>query len=757
MPDQKEKKAEHAKLSRMICMLLNRSLMYQADHPHITESVTNFHQVLAEILPQTNSLSLILNQDQLFLDEEPVDPRINSSRIIALFKKTSIQSVSFLDGITPDEIHAFIDIFTATSKYPNSEIMTEELNTRGVQYLKLNHVFYKKVTKDDEVVSRREADETPIGMAGEGRHSFQKQFMDMLLENVLAEETGQALSMKNLMNDPQGLSQSMLTAENKGMAAVASGNYPAPPGGEGEAGASEAENITPGSTLLYQIQTLSDDVEKKLAEDSDVDMMAVADAVCEMKRQLTVGIESQKALNRAYENETEIVGQVNELADNVIVKLVQNEYRQGAITTARLAQILRRLVPDPEELKRLLPKIKKALLAEGMPVADYLQLVQQLGKELESDGLSRVLHEAAESAGVDGSELLEEIRKQPERAAELMTIAAEIHKGAGDEKAFTQMLVDYVEQLGESMGHPSETASNGDGQAEARKIMSDLGTGLAAQLKGLNFDDDKLARMEERINARIEEVCEKLAAAGDETAGISAGQAGQPSAGEKSKEKTLLQMMEQGLRENDELKQILRIVRSEAAAGNINENDFEQIHDRITSEQAARREAEAKKQLPTGVLKAAEFNAHLEKELFRAKRHELHLSALAFNIVNARADGKIPKDKKIKKAELLNAAFCRLVETTRISDIVGELAPETLAMILPMATKTDGRQALRRINKLLHDQAYEINGVPLKVIIAGSVTTFHPNERPNVDSFVKTMRYELEHVALRIKNIHNLT
>ncbi|MFW5989655.1 MAG: hypothetical protein ACOCPQ_05420, partial [Desulfosudaceae bacterium] len=674
--------------------------------------------------------------------------RINTSRIVALFKKTGIQSVSLLNGLSPKELRDFVEIFTAAGKYPDSEIMMAELQRRGVEHLKINHVFYKKITRDEEVVNRQEAKEELARVSGESRREFQKQFMEMLLQSVLTEETDKALSMKNLMTNPGALSQNMLAAENKGMQAIADGQVPLSP--ENLTGSPEDETgeITPGATLLYQIRALSEEVGKEIEEDSQADMMAVADAVCEMKRQLTLGIESQKALNQAYANEAEIYDEVNTLTDNVIVKLIKTEYQQGKISTTRLAQILRRLVPDPEELKRLLPKIKAALLAEGMPLAEYMQLIQHLGRELESEDLSRVLHEAAETVGVDGGELLEEIRKNPEQAAELMTIAAEIRQGSGDQQAFTEMLINYVEKLGDSLGQQSSADQDSTAEARTRQIMSNLGTGLAARLKTMNFDNDVLADVEERINTRIDEVFEKLS--GDQR--VKAMSAEQP-----RPQKTLLQMMEQNLRENDRLKQILSIIRAEADARQIDENDLDQIYDRISQQEKAFREQRANLQFPAGVLTAPELEFHLRKELSRAKRHNIHLSTLAFTIINARPQEKLPPDKKIRKTELLLTAYHRLVEITRDSDIVGELNPETMTVILPMTSREQAQLALRRINKGLHDAALEVNGVPLRVLMAGSATTFQPEERPNIEAFLKTIKYELDHVALRVKNIHNLS
>ncbi len=742
-------KQDYDRVARVLFLLLNRAMMYQADHPHIQSAITNLKQELGEVLPGSSSMVLILNRDQLFLDEEPVDSRINTTRIVRLFKKTGVQSISFLSGISEEELQTLIVILTTPQKFTDSEKMIEELNFQGVQNLKVNHVFYKKVTKDDEVISRGDKTDNPSPFAGGEAAGISDQFMKVLVEGLLTEETEKALSMKNLLADPAGLTQNMLETENKSMQAVASGNVPA---GAAQGGPTpEAGSLPPGTTLLYQIQALSDDVTQKLESGAQVDMMDVADAVSEMKKQLNRGIEAQRAINQAFANEEQLLSQMDELTDNVIVQLIKNEYQQGQITTSRLAQILRRLVPEAGGLKRLLPKIKAALLAEGMPMADYLQLVQHLGKELESDELSLIMAEAAESVGMDGEDLIEEIRKKPERAAELIAIAAEIRSGTGDEKAFTEMLVDYVEQLGASV--QTETAASGDGEegTNARQMMSDIGSGLVAQLKKMNFSGEALLGMEQRINDRIEDVLGRLAS---NTAVLTSTPAQKP-----SKEKTLLQMMEYGLGDNEALRGYLRVVRAKAKAGEIDENSFEQIFLDLIEQEKISREQEEKRQLPPGILKLKEFRFYLEKELYRAKRHDHCLSVLPISILKARL---VDSDKKkaakgLDKADLWDAVYRQLMGFIRVSDIIGEFSHNACGIIMPMAEKTNADLAWKRLSKLLSDHVFEANDLKLKIVFAGSVASYSPDIKPNFDSFVKTISFELEHVVSRLKYVHRLT
>jgi len=751
MSKPKLNKQDYDRIARVLFLLLNRAMMYQANHPHIKDAIGNFQQELTTVLPGSSSLVLILNRDQLFLDEEPVDQRINTNRIVALFKKTGVQSISFAAGITVDELQTLITILTTPQKFSSSEKMVEELNFCGVQHLKINHVFYKKMTKDEKVISLQDQKEAAASVPGEKSAEVPDQLMKMLVEGLLAEDTEKALSMKNLLADPAGLSQEMLNAENKSMQAATSGNFPAgstaddtPP-----AAGEDIKNLAPGATLLYQIQALSDDVNQKLEAGDQVDMMDVADAVSEMKRQLNRGIEAQKAVNQAFANEEQILSQMDELTDNVIIQLIKNEYQQGKISPTRLAHILRRLVPDAGGLKRLLPKIKIALIAEGMPMADYLQLVRQLGKELESDELSQILSEAAEAVGMEGEDLIEEIRKKPEQAAELMAIAAEIRKGTGDEKAFTEMLIDYVEQLGNKVREESADAGDGEEGAKARQMMIDVGSGLVAQLKNMDFSNEALLNMEERINARIGSVLEKFSTDSDIMSTVSAEPA--------QKEKTLLEMMERSVEGDEELKNFLRVIRAKADKKEIDENSFKQIYSDLQEQEKVFREQEEKRELPPGVLKTRDFRFYLEKELLRAKRHNHHLSVLPFSIIKVRfQDANKEKDRQIEKADVYDAAYRKLVETSRVSDIIGELSQGMITMILPMTDETNARMALRRISKLLNDHVFEINGMKLKMICAGSVASFSPDRKPNIESFIKTIGFELEHVVSRIKYVHRL-
>ena len=154
MSARKLSKMDHDKLCRSLCLLFNRSTMYTSDHPYIQQAVGGLFDALAPQLSIISPLAFILNRDQLYLDEELVDPRINQGRIVSLFKKTGIQSISFNIGLQKAELNAFMAIFTAPERFPDAGAMQKGLKQQNVQHLKINHVFYKKVTMDDAVVRK---------------------------------------------------------------------------------------------------------------------------------------------------------------------------------------------------------------------------------------------------------------------------------------------------------------------------------------------------------------------------------------------------------------------------------------------------------------------------------------------------------------------------------------------------------------------------------------------------------------------------
>lgn len=731
MPESKVSKQEFARFGRILSLLFNRATMYQMDHPYVKQSIDEFHPFVEKLLTSISPLVFAMNREQFFMDEEPLDPRITVNRMVAHFKKAEIQSISFYEGMTKNELKTFLGVFVSLNKYPNAESMKGALAEKGITNLKINHVFYKKVTEDDEVVSRDVLKNITPEMMDEDDLKSKKLFIDMVLESALGEEFEKNLNINDLLTNPTGLSMNMIEADINSVQE------------------SDAEDRRPGPVLLHQLQVIGEEVEKGLSGGGDANVSELAAAVFDMKKKLIEGMDAQKDLDITFSNKEEILDQANEITDNVLIRLVKDEYKAGKIATSRLAQILRRLIPDAEELKRVLPNIKAALLEEGMPLPEYLNLVEELGKELQSDELAKILQESSEEVGIDGKELIQEVKENPVEAAELICLAAEIRKGTGDEKVLTDLLVDYVERMGSKLGQDITAENGAEGEQHLRQVITGLETNIVSRLRDMNVvKDDVMEGLEERLNKRMDAVFDKLRDDWIQSKSMTPEE-------NRSKNLSVLQILEQSVGKDEELGEILTIVRSKVQSEEIDENDFKEIYSEINKQKQIKREQEAKKKMPPGVLKSQAIIFVIKKEISRASRYDLPFSALSFSVVKAKPKTGGPADAITQQA-VMDAILHRLADILREADIIGQLGKNKMISLLPMTMQSNAKLALRRTMRLLHGDPIEVDGIPLTVKIAGVSTTFDPERMTDAKAFMQAMSNELTEMVVRVKNIQEL-
>jgi hypothetical protein len=120
-----------------------------------------------------------------------------------------------------------LEVFGNISKYSGAEGFKKAIFARGVTSIKVNHVRYKKVTDDDEVIARDTLKElTPQMMAAEDEAKTRKMFMDTLLESVLTEEFAKTLNIETLMANPGAVSSNMIQADLESVAGKGPGAGP---------------------------------------------------------------------------------------------------------------------------------------------------------------------------------------------------------------------------------------------------------------------------------------------------------------------------------------------------------------------------------------------------------------------------------------------------------------------------------------------------------------------------------------------------
>ena len=780
------------KIGRAFAIMYNRASMYKIDHQFTNQSIQEVYNVVTEGLDLISPVALILNREQFFIEEEPFDHRLNTSRMAAHFKKTGIQSISFEKGMVEADLKSFVKIFVDPNNYPKASLMQNALAELSVSSVKINHVIYKKMTADDEIVSKEDLNQSSKDSANTSSDQMFGEVLNMMAESALVEEIEKSFSLKNLIEDPIKLSNDLIskdyevakgeqTASSQSGPAAAGGGGPATTDGPAAAGGggpattdgpvaaggggpattdgpvaaggsgpatTDGPVIAGGPVIASQLARIREEVLEMQKGIGDINISDLADAVSDMRDELIKGIEAQKALGVIYENEEQIIDEANALTDQVLIQLVKKEYQEGNISTKRLAQIIRRMVPDSAELKRILPLIKDALIEEGMALSEFMGLIDALGKELNNEELAKIFQRSAAEVGLDSDDLIQEFKRDPSGAAELIYLAAELRKGTGDDKILTELLVEYIERIGSKIVLDTTNSDGNANDDHVKKVIANVESDIVNRLDKKGIDDEILKGVQEKLMERMEECFNKLKKDWERqqastTPTTDVGQT------------TIFRILEESVDEGDELHSILNQVGKTVKEREIDENDIHKIFKEIKRINKKKKSKKNGNKLPAGILNYKNTLFFIEKEISRSNRYETPFSVITFSIIKIEPKQPIPKSK-LSGQKINQAVMGELIKSLRSADLVGILTKNILVVLLPMTEKENARIALRRLIRSLHEAPITINGYDLKVRFAGAVTSFNEDQTPDLDTFLKVVENDHNELVIRLKNVHVL-
>ena len=722
------RKNNYDKIGRNFCLVFNRATMYDMDHPYTVQAISEFYKIIHVELTISSPIVLIMNHEQFFIEDEPFDSRLNTSRMVAHFKKCAIESISFEIGTTEAELESFFRVFCNPQKYPHAHEMKTVIVALSVTNIKINYVFFKKMNSDEELILREELSEIKNSESKNSRSKMYKEVLNRITEGVVLEEFEQSISLKRLIEDPAQLSQQLIEKDLLLYQDKAD------------------QCKSPGSIIEQQLVRLKENVNKFEQGQTKTDLADLADAVHEMKAKLLAGIEEQKALGIIYKNEGQIIGEADEISDRVIVQLVKEEYKKGKISVKRLGHIIRRLIPNPKDLQRLLPKLKHAMQTEGMSSSDFIDLAKEIGTELQSDGLAEVLKRSAEKIGLDGDDLARELKIDPDGAAELIYLASEIRNGTGDEKVLTELLVDYIEKIGSNFVSDLQDADHENNIL--REVLVNLGSKLVNKLKVKDLDTDILLAVEKRLGDRIEKFLSKI-----ETDLIP--HEDRSSLEENLAKTSIFKLLEDSVDEGDELQKILAQIRKGIDNTGIDENNFQQIHDEILKIKNESKKEKSNKSLPEGVLNYINTLLYIEKEIFRSMRYDTPFSTITFSVLDLKPQKPVPSGS-INGNDISRLIMAELIKMLRDADIVGILNKKMIVVLLPMTDQKNARIALQRIRKKLHANPMIINDIPILARFAGTVTSCDPELTPDLQAYLSAAENNHNDLVIRLRNIEDL-
>jgi len=710
-------------IGRAFNLLFNRISMYHLDHPATVQAIEEFLKTLREGFSFVSSLSFIMMQDKFFLEEEPLDPRINTSKMLPHFKKAQIQSLSFEKGLSESELREFLNVFSDSKTHSAADSIKTALSKMGITHLKVNHTFLQKMTQDDTVISRENLPETLSALSKTAHGISTDALKKVLAEQIIVDELEKSLSLQALIENPTKFSKTLINAELSQQ-----------PGETGGA----------GFIVSQQLQHINQEVKKASPAGEEVDPLRLADAIFTMRKDLIEELKAQKALGVVFSHEEMILKETNALTDHVILRIVKEEYKQGEISIPRLAQIIRRLLPEPGEIKRLLPLLKEALLAEGMSLVEFLRLIQELGKELENEGLVQVIKESAEHIGLSGEDLIKEVKRDPTGAAELIFLAAEIRRGTGDEKVFCELLANYVERIGSEFALDAAAQKGEEGGKHLKEVISQVESELLFRLRE-KIDSQLFSVVEKKLDYHLEEVLKQLTSAWVMRK-ISS------SADVSMELPTLLKLIEESIDDEKEVQMVLEKIISSLRARGFEEDKLKIIADEIAKRAQKQEKEPGKKGYPKGTFNRSNMLFFLKKEVSRAWRYKVPFSTITLSLVNI-IPQKPVSSEKIKLQEIWFSVMERLIKIMRDTDLLGFLEENKIILLLPMTDEKGSNLALQRFLRILHSESFVVKNIPLELKFVALTTSFHQDNMPTIQIFLKEIETKMNELLKIQKNV----
>ncbi|MBN1192886.1 MAG: GGDEF domain-containing protein [Coriobacteriia bacterium] len=148
----------------------------------------------------------------------------------------------------------------------------------------------------------------------------------------------------------------------------------------------------------------------------------------------------------------------------------------------------------------------------------------------------------------------------------------------------------------------------------------------------------------------------------------------------------------------------------------------------------------------TGVLKAEHLIARLNEEISRAERYETDLGLVLLHVEDFDEFTRLFGHYKAESMLRHLTDIVRL--TVRVSDIVGRLAPTTLAVVLPNASVSDAAAVAARLMRTTREAEFEGDALePVTACVTSTASTSYPAEARKANDMLGLVRQRLPEAA----------
>lgn len=666
-----------ARSAELIARQLNSAYMnacgFGIDHQTTARALETFHTTLSNALKKDESLSLILDRGTMFVEKHPVGARFNPKRLVDSFNEMGLESITFSKGFSEADAKALTATLATLLEYPSLEAAEIELRRRQSGAIRFNYIVYRKVTSDQKVVGsddpgsdpgqsiKKDSPHAPASVAGERVLGQLDSFFSL---GEMAADPGAAVDRLTAAGSAEGGKRSRLVEHLKRLVR------------EVEMGGGDVEGLSP-EELFAAMNTLRQRLHKSVSAKQDVD--------------------------RIMAESGEVVSEIDELTYSTLVSLVREEYRGGNFSVKRMAQIINRMLPDASDLKRLLPRLRKGLMEEGMPLEQYTQLVHELSAELRGEHLVRALETGAEEVGMDVDEIVRQIQEDPTEAARLVVLAGELRQGGvGDKHQLSAAFTDYIERVSQKLALSRFSHGEAIDPGTLGDQISRVQQELIGRMNESGLSPEAARQLEQQLEQRMPELREnsKMQLFEHMLGGS-----------EQLTDTLVLDWLEKQVEGPDELEQLTQAITERLRRHGYSPQQAGRLMDQL----AERLEQEDEPPtLPTTVLSVNNTALFLKHQVKSAQRYKNPFSVAKALVewLEPLGQGGPRRPRNSDMSELLPELYFRITRLARDLDLVGSLEKSQRAVpfiILPMTDEAGAAIFRRRLLAVLAEFPFRLD------------------------------------------------
>lgn len=713
-------------IARPFNLAFNNAFMYGGSHQTTKDSAANLFLVLQPMFKVSSSITLSAERGSIFIENHCVDKLVSVPRIVSRFIKTAVQSVTFDKDASVEDVQALFFVIGAMADFTSVDTMQAYFVKERINGVKINYVVYQKVTLDDKVINKNEA-------------SVQAN------PETILKELSEILSLNSSVTNTSGTGTGSGTAGGTGTGSGTDSGIVIGNGtGTGTSGASVTVDLSQtdyNKFISSQINAFNNQLTASEQSVSDAALAPVEmlESIYKLKEKVLENLKLQKETGKLTSADELAIDKINQLSYQVIVRLIKEEYRNDrTISVKRLAQIIRRMLPDLKELKFLLPQLKDGLFAEGMSPSEYLLLVKELNNELDSEGLMQVLIEASDQVGLSFNELLEGIKAAPEEAAKLIVLAAEIKKGGvkADDEQMSAVLSDYIEKVSRALALESPEAAAPGGGTMLTAAVTRIEREIIDRLKTQNVGKNTVAEVAQKLTKQFSETVSVLKGDYVRNNTISS---------KNPNEETVLSIIEQIAEIGQEGDGVTEEIRAILISNGFSAETIDSIVKKAQLRAIAAITHPI--EIPPGAFNANNTIFFLDREIKHNLRYNSPFSTVLISfekIVDMRTHTIIEVTPDIN-IQLTNQSLKILKEMQRDLDIIGILTVNNISipfMVLPMTDLIGALFIKKRIEKDFPPREFIVNDITVHVEPKVTVSDFNKKHTPDKTSCVKAI-YQL--------------